>query len=59
MCSLQSTYKILFRNLIHLAFNHHDVVLSGTNHKVHIGFFHLFEGWIDDILTINASHTNL
>ena len=57
--SLQSTDQILLRHFVHLAFHHHDVVLGGTDHQIHVGVGHLVEGGVDDIFTIDTCHTHL
>ena len=57
--SLQGTDEVLLGHLFHLALNHHNVVLGGTHHEIHIGLFHLLEGRVNNILTINASYANL
>ena len=59
VCSLQSVNQVELRHFFHFAFHHHDVVLGGTYHQVHIGLFHLFDSWVDDIFAIDACHTNL
>ena len=59
MTSLQCTEQVLLRNLTHFAFHHHDILISGTYHDVHVGILQLLEGWVDDILAIDASYANL
>ena len=58
VCSFQSINKILLRHFVHFAFYHHNIIFGSTNHYVHISFFHLFEGWIYDIFSINSCNTN-
>ncbi len=57
--TLQRTEQILLRDFLHLAFHHHDVLSRSTYHEVHIGFLHLLEGGVDDILTVDAGYANL
>ena len=59
VCSLKGIEKVSLLNLLHLTLNHHDVVSSSTYHKVHICLLHLFEGWVDNKLAIDASYTYL
>ena len=56
---LEGTNEILLRNFLHLTFYHHDIVLGSTNHDIHVSLFHLLECRVDNILTIDTSHTNL
>ncbi len=55
--SLQCTEEILFRNLFHLTFDHHDIVFCGTYHDIHISLFKLFESRINHIFPVNAGNT--
>ena len=57
--SLEGADEVLLRYFLHLAFHHHDVVLGGTYHQVHIGLFHLLEGGVDDKLAVDAGYANL
>ncbi len=59
VCGLQRGDKVLLRHLVHLAFHHHDVVLCGTHHEVHVRILHLFGRRVDDILAANACHAAL
>ena len=45
--------------LLHLALYHHDVLLGGTYHEVHVSLLQLAEGGVDDELTVDAGHANL
>lgn len=56
---LEGADQVLLGDFVHLAFHHHDVVLSGTNHDVHVGLFHLLESRVNNILAIDTSHANL
>ena len=58
MSCLEGSQQILFGNLIHLTFYHHDIFLSSTHHDIHICLFHLLESRIDDIFSINACYTH-
>ena len=57
--SLERSKKILLRNFLHLALNHHDVLLGSTNHQIHISLFQLLECWVDDELAVDTCYTNL
>ena len=57
--NLEGFQQILLAHFLHFAFHHHDVLFGGAHHQVHIGFFKLFEGGVDYVLTVNTSHTNL
>ena len=57
--SLECAKQILLAHLIHLTLDHHDVLVGSTNHKVHVGLFHLLESRVDDIFAIDANHANL
>ncbi len=54
----EGTDHILLGYFLHLAFHHHDVLGGGTDHDVHVGFFHLLEGRVDDVLAIDAGYAN-
>ena len=56
---LQRVQEISFLNLLHLALNHHDVVLRRTYHEVHVGRGHLLECRVDDILSVDTCYTYL
>ena len=57
--SLQSTEQILLANFLHLALYHHDILLCGTNHQVHVGLLQLCKGGVDDIFTVDTGNANL
>ena len=50
--------KVLFWHLVHFALHHHNVVLGGTDHNIHIGFLHLFEGRVDDIFSVYTCYAH-
>ena len=39
VCGLHRFQQVLLGNLVHFAFHHHDVFISGAHHQVHIGLF--------------------
>ena len=51
--------KVLFGNLVHFSFHHHDVIFGCAHHDIHVGFLHLLEGGINNILAVNPSNANL
>ena len=55
---LESFEQFLFAHFLHLAFHHHDVLLGGTHHEVHVGFLQLLECRVDDKLAVHASHSD-
>ena len=55
---LESVEQFSFRNFVHFAFNHHNIFISSTYHKVHVGFLKLFKGRVDDELTIDAGYAH-
>ena len=57
--SLEGVDEVFLLNLFHLALHHHDVVLGGSDHQVHVGVGHLLEGGVDDVLAVDAGHANL
>ncbi len=46
-------------NLLHLALDHHDVLLCGGDHKLKVGLLHLAEVRVDLELTVNPCDTYL
>ena len=56
--AFEGVEQIEFRNFVHLTFNHHNIVVSSTYHQIHVGFFKLFKGWVDDEFTIDASNAH-
>ena len=55
---LQCTDHILLGHLLHLAFDHHNVVGRCADHDVHVGFFHLLECGVDDIFATDTGDTH-
>ena len=55
----ECTDHVLFAHFLHLAFHHHDVFGRGTDHDVHVCFFHLLECRVDDILAIDTCYAHL
>ena len=56
---LEGADQVLLGDFVHLAFHHHDVVLRGTHHEVHVGLLHLLRRRIDDILAVDAGYAAL
>ena len=56
--SFQGSQQILFGHFFHFAFHHHDVLVGGTYHQVHVGLFQLLEGGVDDELSVDAGYTH-
>ena len=54
---LHGVQQVLFGYFIHFTFHHHDVFISGTNHKVHVSFFQLIESRVDNELSVDACYT--
>ena len=52
---LQGTQHHLFRNLLHLAFHHHDVVFGGGDNQVEVGIVNLVHGSVDDIFSVQVA----
>ena len=46
-------------HFLHLALNHHNVLLGSGNHKFEIGFLHLGECRVDDEFAPDAAYANL
>ncbi len=59
LSSLEGTDQVLFRNLIHLTLNHHDILFRSTDHDIHIRLCHFLDSRINDILAINPAHPDL
>ena len=56
--SLQGGYQLVFAALVHFAFHHHDVVVSSTYHKFHVGVLNLLKCGVDDEFTVDAGHAH-
>ncbi len=48
--------EFCFAYFVHLAFDHHYVVVGGADHEFHVGFFELFKGGVDYEFTVYAGH---
>ena len=46
-------------HFVHLAFDHHYVVVGGADHKLEVSSFGLFEGRVDDEFAVFEHDTNL
>ena len=55
---LECSEKVGFRHFVHFAFHHHDIVVGGAYHQLHVGVFKLLECGVDDKLAVDASHTH-
>ncbi len=58
MGNLEGFEEFGFRNLVHFAFNHHDIVVGGTDHQLHIGLFKLLESGVDYEFTVDTGNTH-
>ena len=58
MGGLEGGQQVLLGHFLHLAFHHHDVLVGGAHHQVHIGLLQLFKGGVDDELSVDAGHTH-
>ena len=56
VCCLEGCEKVGFGNFVHFAFDHHDVVVCGTDHELHVGFFELLESGVDYELSTYAGY---
>ena len=56
--SFERSEEVLFGNLVHLAFDHHDVFLGSSDHDVHVGFLELLVGGVDNIFAVYACHAH-
>ena len=46
-------------HFVHLAFDHHNIVVSSTHHKIHVSCLQLVESRIDDEFSIYTCHAHL
>ena len=46
-------------HFLHFALDHHDVLLGGAHHDVHVGVFELLERGVDHVLAVDAGHAHL
>ncbi len=58
MSQLQCLYHYIFGDFIGPTFNHKDRVARACNSQVQVGGFDFSKSWVDDKLTVHASHTN-
>ena len=58
MGGFERVEKIGFRNFLHLALDHHDIVVCGADHELHVGLFELLESGIDDKFAVHTGHTH-
>ena len=58
MCYFEGFNKVLFGNLVHFSFHHHDVVFRGAYHDIHVSFLHLFEGGINNIRAVDTCNAH-
>ena len=56
---LDGVHHFLFRNFFHLTFYHNHRVHRGADHHIHFQICNLSRGRVDDVLAVNATHTNL
>ena len=56
VCGLHRFQQVLLGNLVHFAFHHHDVFISGAHHQIHIGLLQLLKGRVDDKLSVDACY---
>ena len=59
MGGLESLEEDGLGDFVHLAFNHHDVVVGGAYHEFEVGVLELLEGGVDDELTVDAGYADL
>ena len=56
VCGFQRSEHTLFADFLHLAFNHHDVVLCCGNDKVEIGAVDVLHRGVDDIFAVKIAY---
>ena len=56
---LDGLKHIVLADLVHLALDHHDILLGGGNHELKVGIFHLRETRVDYKFTVNPAYTYL
>ena len=56
---LDGLEHVVLGHLVHLALDHHDVLLGGGDHQFEVGVLHLGEVRVDDEFTANAAHAHL
>ena len=55
---LEGCEKVGFGNFVHFAFHHHDVIVSGADHELHVGTLELFEIGVDYEFAVDTGHTH-
>ena len=58
-CEVQSSDHVIFRNLVHFAFHHHDVVHRGGHDHVDVGALHILNGGVHHEFAIHATYAHL
>ena len=59
VCELDGPKHHLLGNLLHLAFDHQDVVDRTADHDVEVDLAHLRIVGVDDVVAVDACHANL
>ena len=54
MRHFQGLQKFGFAHFVHFALHHHDVVVSGADHKFNVGFGNLLKSGVDDPFSVDA-----
>ena len=55
---IQSFNHVVFGNLVHFAFHHHDVVHGSGHNHVDVGTFHIFNSGVYHEFAIDATHAH-
>ena len=55
---LESFKQLGLGYLVHLALDHHDVVIGGTNHQLDVGAFYFVKCRVNDEFAVNASYAH-
>ena len=58
MCNTKGFHHVVFRNLFHLAFHHHDVFQGCSDQNVDIGIGEVGNVGINDKLAIDPGHAD-
>ncbi len=56
---IQSCDHIVFGDLVHFAFYHHDVVHGGGHDHVDVGAFHILDGGVHHEFAVHTTHAHL
>ena len=56
---LDGLEHVVLADLVHLTFDHHDVLLGTGDHQLEVAVGHLGETGVDDELTLHAGHAHL